>query len=71
MRAWRQHGYFVGDNVVYLRRDPPYHAEDANLTGTASTGNDVDDLMNDLEDDLDSKKEDAAVWFTSEACTFD
>ena len=79
MVAWRKIGYFVGDNVVFLRRDPPYLAARKEDGG----GDDADDLMNDLEDDLGEEDNttttttegdgsgSAVAWFSSEGIDFD
>jgi CD2 antigen cytoplasmic tail-binding protein 2 len=69
MLAWKNLGYFVGDNVVYLRRDPPAVSSNS----VSAPTNDLDDLMNDLNDDNDEVdgSGDTFEWFSSENCAFE
>ena len=77
MLEWKAGGYFVGDNVVYLRRDPPRPMDVVvEEEPRGEVQDDADDLMNDLGDD-DEEEEAAAVvgdkfvWFSSEQCQFE
>lgn len=68
MLDWKKLGYFVGKNVVYLRRDPPYSTA-AVASSAGDDGDDADDLMNDLEEV--EEEEVVGPWFSSENCTFE